>query len=287
MKSDVSISYVITNPDKAVGRGQKVLPNSFAHAAAEMDVRVEKPQNGDEITSLLQQNPVDLVLTVAYGQLIREPALSIPPMGWLNIHFSLLPAWRGAAPVQYALMNGETQTGITVFRLDAGMDTGPVFASWTTSINSEETTSTLLASLAQSAAEHIGEILKQVTSGVAPVAQSDVGVSYAPKLKKADGKIDLHSPSKVALAKIRALGENPGAFVSFRRQRLGITRAEISYASHENTQPGELQATKNELILFLADGAIRLLGVIPQGKQEMSGADFARGARINAGELCE
>jgi methionyl-tRNA formyltransferase len=285
------ILYVLTNPDKPTGRGQSFTANRFAEHARSLALQIFKPTDEVEIVEILRTKPVDAVLTVAYGQLIKESALHLPPYGWLNIHFSKLPTWRGAAPVQYAILHGQTQTGVSIFRLEAGMDTGPVFESWTTPIENSDTTESLLKKLSEESSLKVGRILDSIEAGQQPSEQNSTGISYAPKIKKEMGKISAQDSRVNAMAKIRALGENPGTYVTFRGQRLGIISAQLSYAHLEEpalTAPtGTLVAGKNELLLSFADGFLRLERVLPQGKKPMSGADFARGARLAPGELCE
>ena len=285
------ILYVLTNPDKPTGRGQNFTANRFAEHARSLALQIFKPTDEVEIVEILRTKPVDAVLTVAYGQLIKESALHLPPYGWLNIHFSKLPAWRGAAPVQYAILHGQTETGVSIFRLEAGMDTGPVFDSWTTPIENSDTTESLLKKLSEESSLKVGRILDSIEAGQQPSEQNSTGISYAPKIKKEMGKISAQDSRVNAMAKIRALGENPGTYVTFRGQRLGIISAQLSYAHLEEpalTAPTvTLVAGKNELLLGFADGFLRLERVLPQGKKPMSGAVFARGARLAPGELCE
>jgi methionyl-tRNA formyltransferase len=281
------IQYVVSNPEKATGRGQKTIANEFAQHANEVGLTVHSPLDSFEILGLVNSNPVELVVTIAYGQLIKAAALSAPRYGWLNIHFSQLPQFRGAAPVQYAIMNEQTQTGVSIFQLDAGMDTGPVYEMWNSSIELNDTTETLLKKLSEESALRIVNVLDSIESGRKPIAQSETGASLAPKISKSMGKLSLDEPRSVIAAKVRALGNNPGTFITFRGERLGISEAEISYADDSGVGIGELVANKNELLLKLGDGFIRLVTVIPQGKKRMSGGDFARGARLSAGESCE
>jgi methionyl-tRNA formyltransferase len=287
LASHHEVLYTISNPDKAYGRGQNKLSNDFAKHAGQIGLPVHSPGNSQELLALLRDDPVELVLTVAYGQLIKDEALVAPHYGWLNIHFSQLPKFRGAAPVQYAIMTQQTQTGVSVFQLDAGMDTGPIYQTWSSSIALSDTTQTLLRKLSEESALRIAEILDSITNGAKPTAQSEIGISTAPKIPKSMGKLSIHEDRLVLWSKVKALGQNPGTFFSFRGERLGINEVEVSYADDAGAKPGELIANKAELLLKVNDGLIRLVKVVPQGKKIMSGADFARGARIAPGECCE
>ena len=287
LSSNHEVLFAISNPNKATGRGQSVVANEFAQRASELGLAVHSPSDSSDITKLLQEQPVDLVVTVAYGQLIKSEALSIPPFGWINIHFSRLPQYRGAAPVQYAILNQESETGVSIFQLDTGMDTGPIYEMWSTPILPTDTTETLLEKMSEESAARIPQVLDSINDGKEPKIQSEIGISPAPKLTKLMGKLSVKETRNAVVAKVRALGSNPGTFFTFRGERLGVTSVEISYADNEGLTPGALVATKHELLLNLQDGLIRLITVIPQGKKSMSGADFARGVRISAGESCE
>ena len=281
------VKYVLSNPDKGTGRGQKFVANDFALHSASHSVKVVKSNSQLEIQETLLTDPVDLVITVAYGKLIGKQALSIPKFGWINVHFSKLPRWRGAAPVQYALLNQDKETGVSIFQLDEGMDTGPIYLARDYPIAEAETTPTLLSRLANEASHLIADVLKLIIDGQAPVPQSDEGVTHAPKISKEEGKIDCTRSVSEILSQVRALSQNPGVFLAFRGERLGINAAEESSFYEGPEESGSLVARKHELLVRVSDGAIRLLSVTPQGKKEMSGSDFARGARIQPGDRVE
>lgn len=295
LRSEHEVRYVLTNPDKATGRGLKVEQNEFAEYATQQGLTVLKPITKSEISAEVAENSIDLVVTVAYGQLIPPEALTIPRYGWINIHFSQLPKWRGAAPVQYAIMNQDDSIGISIFKLDEGLDTGPIYFSKEIRLNGNETTSFLLDSLSNSAGVEIAALISKIEQGLAPVPQSENGASLAPKISKVEGHLDLSQSSTRVLAKVRALGENPGVFVMFRGQRIRVNKASsllsedvaAETASRIPSEIGSALATKNELFARTVDGIIRFDLVTPQGKKQMSGADFARGARIDSGDTFE
>ena len=282
-----TIAYVITNPDKSTGRGQRILPNDFAAYAEMNDLQIEKPESKAELTSLVTSSPIDLVVTVAYGRIVPLQALDLPRYGWLNVHFSKLPRWRGASPVQYALLNQDKLAAISIFQLDEGMDTGPIYLAEEFPIQKDETTSQLLERCAIKASTLLGKVLKSIEDGEIPSPQIEAGVTYAPKFSKSDGHIKPSQAAQEILAKVRALSENPGVYILFRGERLSINRATISEYSNAPQTVGALVATKHSLFLRVCDGVIELNTVTPQGKKQMSGADFARGARIEIGELIE
>jgi len=285
--SSHDLLYVITNPDKKSGRGQGVTPNPFAAYALQHNLEVFKPDSNDALQEIVSRNTVDLVVTVAYGRLIQAQSLKIPKYGWLNIHFSLLPKWRGAAPVQYAIMNQEKSTGISIFQLEEGMDTGPIYFSKEIEIGETQTTPELLDRLSKEASEEIPHLLSRIAAGAVPTSQPAEVATYAPKLDKAAGRIQFSKSVAHVLAHIRALSHNPGTFLTFRGQRLGIDKA-VNCVGWVSLKPlGTLFVRDQDLFLQVSDGAVQLLYVTPSGKKSMSGADFARGARIIEGELCE
>ncbi len=286
-EGDHEIVFVITNPDKETGRGQKISANAFSQAAADRSIPVEKPKSHEEITGILSSYPVDLVVTVAYGRLIKKEALSIPPRGWINIHFSQLPRWRGAAPVQYSLLSGDKNTGISIFQLDEGMDTGPLFFCKSFDIGADDTTSTLLLRLSTDAAKSINAVLDEILQGAQPTPQSSEGATLAPKFTKEDGRLDFRREAQTLINKIRALGEKPGTYLTFRNERLNVARARVVNELSFSGDYGTFYATKSALYVKASDAWIELLEVKPAGKKAMSGSEFARGARIGEGERCE
>ena len=283
-KSRHTISYLITNPDKKTGRGLTTKENSFAELVTDYGLEIHKPSTHSELHALLSDQPVDLVITAAYGRLIKPEELTLPKYGWINIHFSLLPQYRGASPVQHAILNGDELTGVSIFHLDEGMDTGPIFNQYEHRVSPATTTPELLNDLAQLASKHVGTVVDDIERGIDPTPQSSVGISFAGKFSKDEGRI---LPSHSALAaerRIRALADNPGVFINFRGARLGIAGAHLT---NQSGTPGTLTASKTGLFLHLSDGSLQLVSVTPQGKKRMTGADFARGARIAEAEAFE
>lgn len=288
LASEHEVAYLISNPDKETGRGKVVAENAFVSWASERKLPVHQPRNSDDLVELLQNNPVDLVLTVAYGVLIKAQALGIPKYGWLNAHYSMLPRWRGAAPVQYALMHGDHSVGLSIFRLNEGMDTGPIFVCEELPISSEDDTTSLLEKLSRIGADNIVGLLNRIASGVLPAPQSEVGVSYAPKISKNEGHLDFNIDCRTLILRHRALRENPGTYVVFRNERLRINLMveEIQVSNVlESLTPGEITTLNGELFIKACDGVFQILECTPAGKKRMSGADFARGARLERGEL--
>jgi methionyl-tRNA formyltransferase len=281
LNSKHEVLYCISNPDKRVGRGQDIKSNAFVGESSEFVPHVIQPETNSQLQEYLEKNPVDLVVTIAYGRLIKAELLRIPRFGWINVHFSLLPHLRGAAPVQYALLRGETSTGISIFQLDEGMDTGPLYVQEVHEIAPEATTESLLSELGELAAQKILKVINDIENGVPAIPQRGEA-TFAPKILKEAGQITSAMHVSEAIGIVRALGENPGAFIRFRGERLNIVSAQASADS--NGEVGSLIASKDALWLQLKDGAIELTSIKPQGRKIMSGADYARGSRILPGE---
>jgi methionyl-tRNA formyltransferase len=281
------VEFVITNPQKQSGRGQLITSNDFHNFAKDLDIKILTPANSAEIFSLLQQQGVDLIVTIAYGQIIKPESLLLPKYGWLNIHFSQLPRWRGASPVQSAILAADSKTGISIFRLEEGMDTGPIYLSVSDVILDSDTTEVLLGRLSHVAAGEISSLLDQISQGLIPQPQREDGVTHARKFTKEDGLLDPRGAVSDFLRKVRALGDNPGTSITFRGEKLKVDEALQAQIVNESSAVASLISTKRALYLKLSDGVVELARVTPPGKKSMSGADFARGARIEDGEIVE
>ena len=282
---------VLTRPDARAGRGRTLHPSPVKKAALELGVPVLTPHHPREAAfhEELRQLAPDVCAVVAYGALLPASALAVPPLGWVNLHFSLLPAWRGAAPVQHAILAGDEITGATTFRIEAGLDTGPVLGRMTERIGPRETAGDLLARLAQAGAPLLVGTLDALEDGsVVPVQQEADGVSHAPKLESGDGRIRWGEPSFAVDRRVRACTPAPGAWTTFRSARLGIGPLEVvdppGGEALDRRAPGELVVRKHEVLVGTASGLVRLGVVRPVGKREMPAADWARGVRVAPGE---
>jgi methionyl-tRNA formyltransferase len=287
LESHHKVDFVITNPQKQSGRGKLVTSNDFHNFAKGQNIKVLTPSNSSELLSLLRQQSVDVIVTIAYGQLIKPESLVIPKYGWLNIHFSQLPRWRGASPVQSAILAGDVETGISIFLLDEGMDTGPIYLCVDDVIRESDTTGSILNRLSNVAAREITSLLDQISQGLLPKPQKNEGVCHARKFTKEDGKLDSTGSVSDFLRKVRALGENPGTWLTFRGEKIKIDDALPVQIHNDSSPAATLISTKKALYLMLSDGAVELTRVTPSGKKMMSGAEFARGARIKDGEIVE
>ncbi|HLS64198.1 MAG TPA: methionyl-tRNA formyltransferase [Ruania sp.] len=291
LASSHDVVGVLTRPPAPVGR-KRVLTPSPVHSAAEAaGVQVITSNRPHEEATLTQLNTLaaDVVAVVAYGALVRSPALELPRHGWINLHFSLLPAWRGAAPVQHAIMAGEEITGATTFQIEAGLDTGPVLGTMTETIRARDTSGDLLDRLAHAGAPLLVSTLDALEAGAAdPTPQSTQGVSLAPRLTSADAQVDWHLPGHVVDRRIRGCTPAPGAWTMLggSRFKLGPVRpqrdAQLS-AEERTLAPGEICASDGSVLVGTGTHPVLLDRVAPPGKGWMAATDWARGARLEHG----
>ena len=273
---------LITNPDKATGRGMNIVPNELASWGMSNGINVLKPEGRDNLKDLIKTLNPDIVITIAYGQLIPEELLNLPKYGWINVHFSSLPRWRGAAPVQWAILSADKETGVTIFQLDKGMDTGPVYLSESVSIERDETTEILLTRLSNIGADLAIQSLSKIKTGIEPVAQSNSGVTLAPKITKNDGKINWHENTDEIFNRYRALAGNPGIWTLLGELRLKIDSLEIS-SRVEKISPAEVLISDEHLLVGANNGVIEIKTLTPAGRSQMSAAEFIRGLPNRSG----
>jgi methionyl-tRNA formyltransferase len=283
--SDHEVAAVITRPPAPAGRGRRSVASPVAALAAEAGVPILTPVRPAEPQFLaeLAALEVDACPVVAYGALLPPSALAVPPHGWVNLHFSLLPAWRGAAPVQHAVLHGDEVTGASTFLIEQGLDTGPVFGVVTETIRPGDTSGDLLERLSVSGAGLMVATMDGIADGsLVAVPQSGEGVSLAPKITVADAQVPWESPARHVERLVRACTPSPGAWTMFRGDRLKLGPVKLRGA--HDLQPGELQVTKSGVVVGTASLDVELGLVQPPGKRPMAAADWARGARIEAGE---
>jgi methionyl-tRNA formyltransferase len=267
---------LLTNPDKATGRGMHVVANELATWAESLGLNVQKPENNDELKKVIENIKPEIVITIAYGRIIPLDLLELPKSGWINVHFSLLPRWRGAAPVQWAILNGDKQTGITVFKLDKGMDTGPVYLEQVTPINDNENSDELLKRLSQIGSDLAIKSLELISDGVIPKPQASNGITLAPKISKNDGKIDWQQSSNQVVDKFRALSSNPGVWSLLGELRIKID-ALVASSFVDQVKPADIVINGERLFVGVLDGVIEILILTPAGRSQMSAAEFIRG----------
>jgi methionyl-tRNA formyltransferase len=279
LSSRHDVVAVLTRPDAPAGRGRRVAPSPVAVRAQAAGVEVLKPARLPDALDRLRQIGPDCAPVVAYGTLVPAPALGIPRHGWVNLHFSLLPAWRGAAPVQHALLHGDDVTGATVFRLEEGLDTGPVLAVMTERVQPRDTAGFLLDRLARAGAGLLVTTLDALERGeVVARPQPSTGISYAPKLTVADAQVRWERPAFAVDRQVRACTPAPGAWTTWRGERLGLDP--VSPAEATGLAAGEVRAGRREVLVGCGDGqAVRLGEVRPAGKRAMPADAWARGVR--------
>jgi methionyl-tRNA formyltransferase len=273
---------VVTQPDRPAGRGRVLTPTPVANWATAHGIEILKPHSSEELIELATQ--VDVIITIGYGLLLPEALLNIPRYGFLNLHFSLLPAWRGAAPVQRSIEAGDLVTGVTVFKLDAGMDTGPIYVQHRYALDDDITSDELFVELADVGVGAIEETLQLIESGVKPTQQGTAGISRALKLSKDEGRIDWNQPSSVINRKIRAFTSNPGAWTEFRGQ---VIKVESPHPSTVTLKPGEILHENKKLFIGTSTEALEIRTLIPAGKQRMDATAWARGAHLAQGDHFE
>lgn len=283
---------VYTQPDRPKGRGQQLVPPPVKEAALRLGVPVYQPERvrRPENVEALQALRPDLMVVVGYGQIIPQNIIDIPRFGILNVHASLLPKYRGAAPIQWAIANGESETGVTIMQIDAGLDTGDMLSKWRTGIGPDETAPELSARLSRAGADLLVRTLDDVAAGQAVrVKQDDAEATHAPILKKEDGQIDWTKTAREIYNRLRGFTPWPGAYTSLRGQHLQVTRASVADASAigltGSFHPGDLHVQRRRL--FVGCGsvtALELLEIQLQGKKRMPVDAFLNGYAVAPGE---
>ena len=292
---DFDVLGVITQPDRPRGRGQEVAFSPVKEAALAANLPVHQPEKmrAPEAETLLQKLAPDCVVIIAYGQIIPARLLPIPKLGWINLHASLLPKYRGAAPINWAIVNGESRTGVTTMRIDAGMDTGEMLLRREIEIGPEETAPELAARMSESGAPLMAETLRGLAAGrIAPKPQEHSEASYAPMLKKEDGRIDWKRPAIEIYNRMRGFAPWPGAYTTFRGQSCHVWGEPVSKEGDVGLQsgagggvPGTLFGEKNELFICCGDATVLCLRLVKvEGRKPVKATDFANGARLKSGE---
>lgn len=282
--SDHEVVAVVTRPDAPSGRGKRLTASPVALRAEELALEVLKPQRprDEDFVARLTEIAPDCCPVVAYGALLPQRVLDIPRHGFVNLHFSVLPRWRGAAPVQHAVLAGDAETGATTFRLVLELDAGPTYGVITEPIGPADTSGDLLTRLSYAGSALLVETLDAVAAGVEPVVQPDAGVTLAPKISVEDAKIDWTRSAAEIDRLVRGCQPNPGAWTTFRGERFKIVSAAPAPAVETDpaapaVTPGELLVGRREVSVGTSDGLLRLGQVQAQGKRPMAAPDWARG----------
>ncbi len=284
-----SVSLVVTQPDKPAGRGRRLTPSAVKAYAAARGIAVLEPlkiRRDETVLERLRAAGPDMIVVVAYGQIIPDAIIYAPPHHALNVHFSLLPKYRGAAPVQWAVLNGETETGVTIIELNDKMDEGDILAAAATPIGPRETAAGLEARLAVMGADLLLRTVDGL-GGLERVPQDDARASLAPKLRKEDGRIAWSESAAGIDRRVRALADRPGAFTFFRGKRLQLHGGRRLDASVEGRTPGEILSSSREgLLVVCGGGSVYLVeDVQPEGRTRMPAYGFSLGAKIKPGEF--
>jgi methionyl-tRNA formyltransferase len=281
--SDHELVGVLTRPDAPAGRGRRLLPSPVAQRAEELGVAVLKPEHprDPDFQERLRALAPDCCAVVAYGALLPQSALDIPAHGWVNLHFSVLPAWRGAAPVQHALWNGDEVTGATTFRIVKELDAGPTFGVMTERIRPRDTAGELLERLAEGGAGLLVVTLDGIADGSLEARpQQAEGVSLAPKIEVADAEVDWSRPALAVDHQVRACTPAPGPWTTYDGERLKLGPV---VPTGETLPAGVLEVRKHEVLVGTGTTAVRLGEVQAVGKRAMPAADWARGVRVTSG----
>jgi methionyl-tRNA formyltransferase len=279
LNSEHEVVAVVTQPDKRVGREQRIEPPSIKKEIAKTRIPILQPARikDQQATEEIRDFAPDVIVVVAYGQILPRDVLEVPRLACLNLHASLLPRWRGAAPIQAAIAAGDCETGITAMYMDEGLDTGDILLQRSVEILPNDTGGSLHDRLAQTAPEALLESLRLVAAGNAPrIAQDNARATYAPKLKREHGLIDWSESAEAIDRKIRAYNPWPGAFMKVDHQNLKVFSASVVDL---NGQPGEVLRSDKDLVVATGKDALSLAEVQLEGKRRMSAAEFLRGHR--------
>jgi len=280
------VRLVVTQPDRPRGRGLALAPSPVKQSALALDLPITQPEsikNNDEFRAQLTVLKPDAIIVVGYGRIIPQWMIDLPRLGNINLHASSLPKYRGAAPIQWAIARGETTTGVTTMRIDAGLDTGDILLQKEISINPTDTSETLAPTLAATGADLMVDTLRGLQAGtVNPRPQDHENATLAPILRKEDGRIDFQLAAQEICNRLRGFQPWPGAFTTFRGKSLHVWDAA---ASQHSLSPGELLVETDRLFVGCGEGtALALLQVQPEGKKHMAVRDFVHGYRPQTGE---
>ncbi len=281
------VQSVITQPDRPRGRGRQLAASPVKSAALRLGLPVYQPERirRPEAVETLRVLAPEAMVVVGYGQIIPQSVIDIAPLGILNVHASLLPRYRGAGPIQWAIANGETRTGVTTMRIDAGLDTGDMLLKEETEIGPEENALELGGRLAEMGARLLVRTLEGLAAGtILPEEQDGSHASYAPLLKKEDGAIDWNRPAAEIHNRVRGLQPWPGCYTTFRGQGLHVWRSRVAAASGQDGAAGAVRGVR-PLTVHCGSGALELVEVQMEGRKRVPAADFANGQRLAENEI--
>ncbi len=284
LSDEHDVGLVVTQPDRPKGRSGRPTPPKIKEFAISTGLTVVQPGSAEALSGALQSHgPFDIGVVVAYGRLLRSDVLAMPRQGMINVHFSLLPRWRGAAPVARALMAGDTMTGVTIINLDEGLDTGPVLTAQALDIDLDVDLGTLTERLAKMGASLLIRALPEFLDGVLrPVEQSDDGMTYAAKVTSEDRSLSVEATPEVFLNHVRGLSPRPGAIIDIDGRPHKILQAT---ASSRHVKAGSWVSTDGAVVIGVKGGAVEVVLLQPPGKTPQLGPDWARGRRVNTGRV--
>ncbi len=281
VEAGIEVELVLTRPDAPAGRKRLLTPSPVALVASELGIETLKINKVDSATiRILSEAQSQIAIVVAFGVLLSKSAIESLDSGWFNLHYSLLPAFRGAAPVQHAILNGECETGVTVFKIDEGLDTGPIVAMARTTINPYETSKRLLSRLTEIGISLLRQEIPKLFSGVELQLSGQTGsATYAPKLTREDARIDFLNSALLECQRIQATNPEPGAWCKLDGENLKIIESRIS--EHQGLRPGQVQLVNGKVVCgFSGERALEFIEVQPAGKSIMLAADWLRGRKM-------
>ena len=277
--SENELAFVITQPDRPAGRGREMKESPVSQWAHTSGITSHKPETNEDFTNFAAT--VDLMITIGYGKILTLDELSAPTRGSINLHFSLLPRWRGAAPVQRAIEAGDSVSGVTIFQLDEGMDTGPIYLMKRFALDDDITSDELFSELSELGAEALLEAIAMIEDGGKPTPQGSSEATKAAKISKVEAEIDWKQDAVVIARKIRAFTSTPGAWTTFR----GLTvKVDTPVVEELALNPGELLFQEKKLFVGTGTTAISLGYTTPQGKSRMESQSWVNGARLQSGD---
>lgn len=283
-QSEHELIGIVTTPDSRTGRGKILSQSSVAKWAEDNQIVALKPNTHDEMRKAFENT--DVVIAIAYGRILQKDILALPKYGFLNLHFSLLPSYRGAAPVQRALLNGEKKTGISIFKIDENLDTGPIYLQKSYEIPVNATSEDVLKDLSEIGAQSFHKVLIDIENGDQPKAQTSENVTFAPKITKEEARIDWAKPAQFIHNLVRAFTPSPGAWTTMNENIIKVSQV-IPTTKPITLTPGTIEVQDRRLFATTSDFCLEVIRIIPAGKKEMLVSDWLNGTRVSTGDKFE
>ena len=283
-QSEHELIGIVTTPDSRTGRGKILSQSSVAKWAEDNQIVALKPNTHDEMRKAFENT--DVVIAIAYGRILQKDILALPKYGFLNLHFSLLPSYRGAAPVQRALLNGEKKTGISIFKIDESLDTGPIYLQKSYEIPVNATSEDVLKDLSEIGAQSFHKVLIDIENGDQPKAQTTENVTFAPKITKEEARIDWAKPAQFIHNFVRAFTPSPGAWTTMNENIIKVSQV-IPTTKPITLTPGTIEVQDRRLFATTSDFCLEVIRIIPAGKKEMLVSDWLNGTRVSTGDKFE